>query len=103
MIKINNMPTVISEVYPFIVDQYTFERMQQMNDDINFSNYKEFLEFNIKCIDELTDDDKNWLLALCKKLKSSMIHLVDTEHCVEFDADTFYFNHNKKLCITNPR
>jgi hypothetical protein len=97
------MTQVISDVYPFIVDQYSFERMQQMNDDINFSNYKKFLEHNIKCIDELSDEDKNWLLLLCKKLKGSMIGLVDTEHCVEFTADSFYFNNNKKLCIANPR
>ena len=97
------MPTVISDVYPFIVDQYTFERMRDMNDDLNFSDYQEFLEFNVQCINELTDDDKKWLLTLCKKLKSNMIHLVDTEHCAEFDADTFYFNNNKKLCIANPR
>ena len=102
-IKINNMPTIISEVYPFIVDHYTYERMQHMNDNVNFSTYQEFLEYNIKCIDELSPDDQMWLLTLCKKLKSSMIHLVDTEHCGEFTADTFYFNNNKKLCIVNPR
>jgi hypothetical protein len=103
MIKINNMPTIISEVYPFIVDQYTFERMQDMNNDINFSTYQEFLEYNIKCIDELSSEDQMWLLTLCKRLKSRMIHLVDTEHCAEFYADSFYFNQNKKLCIANPR
>jgi len=97
------MAQVISSVYPFIVDQYTFERMKQMKDDVNHSSYQEFLAFNIQCINELTDDDKSWLIVLCKKLKANMISLVDTEHCQEFEADTFYFNNKKKLCIANPR
>jgi hypothetical protein len=97
------MAQAISSVYPFIVDQYTFDRMKNHNDDINNLTYQEFLAFNIQCINELTDDDKTWLMVLCRKLKSNMICLVDTEHCQEFEGDTFYFNNKKKLCITNPR
>ena len=97
------MAQPITNVYPFIVDQYTFGRMKNHNDDINHSNYQDFLAFNIQCINELTDDDKTWLMVLCRKLKSKMICLVDTEHCQEFEGDTFYFNNKKKLCITNTR
>ena len=97
------MSQVISDVFPFIIDEYSFDRMRDMNEDLDFSNYKKFLEHNIQCINELPDDDKMWLHTLCKKLKSKMINLVDNEHCVEFGADSFYFNKNKKLCISNPR
>jgi hypothetical protein len=97
------MAQAISQVYPFIVDQYTFDRMKNIRDDVNHSSYQEFLTFNIQCINELTDDDKTWIIGLCKKLKSNMICLVDTEHCQEFEGDTFYFNNQKKLCIANPR
>ena len=96
------MAQAISSVYPFIVDQYTFDRMKDMKTNV-IQSYQEFLSFNIQCINELTDDDKTWLIVLCQKLKSNMIRLVDTEHCQEFEGDTFYFNNKKKLCITNPR
>ena len=97
------MAQVISQVYPFIVDQYTFERMKEITNDVIHSNYQEFIEFNIQCINELSNDDKTWLIVLCKKLKANMICLVDTEHCQEFKGDSFYFNNEKKLCIANPR
>jgi hypothetical protein len=93
------------ELIPFIVQKYTFERMQSYNDEIkkHFKNYDTFKGHNIECLNKLSSDEILWLKTFCKMLKDKKINIVDEESCVEFWAYGFYFNHEKKLCIINPR
>jgi hypothetical protein len=93
------------ELVLFIVDKDTFERMRSYNDEINkhFKNYDTFKGHNIECLNKLSSDEILWLKKMCEMFKDKKIKLVDEESCVEFTAHCFYFNHEKKLCITNPR
>jgi hypothetical protein len=93
------------ELTKFIIDRYTFERLVDLAEihKYPFDTYSSFYDHNIKCISDLTDTNKEWLLTLCNKMKDRMINLVDEESCVEFEAHAFYFNAKKELCITNPR
>jgi hypothetical protein len=89
----------------FIIDKDTFQRLVNLNriKESPFDSYSNFYDHNMKCIGDLIDSDREWLLTLCNKMHSKMINLVDEESCVEFQAYAFYFNAEKKLCITNPR
>ena len=93
------------ELTKFIIDQLTFERLVDLNEIHKnpFDTYSNFYDHNIKCISNLNDADREWLVTLCNKMKDRMICLVDEESCVGFEAHAFYFNADKKLCITNPR
>ena len=93
------------ELTKFIIDKYTFKRLIDLNKihKYPFDTYSNFYDHNMRCISDLTDANKEWLLTLCNKMKNRMISLVDEESCVEFEAYEFYFNPEKKLCITNPR
>ena len=107
------------EIEDYLVSEYTFERMKS---DSNMSHilkisksYSTFLKWNIDCINELSDKDKEWVTGLCKRIGGNQINLMDEESCVAFEAYKIYFddgydhNHthnfdeNKKICIVNPR
>ena len=66
-------------------------------------SYNEFVRWNTECIRGLTDDDKEWLVGLCKRLKKNTISLMDLESCAVFVGDCIYFDTNKNLVIANPR
>lgn len=99
------------EIEDYIVSEYTFERMKSdLNSDSNMSHilkisksYTSFLKWNINCINELSDKDKEWVTGLCKRIGDNQINLMDEESCVAFEAYKIYFDENKKICIVNPR
>jgi hypothetical protein len=103
--------TTQDEIEDYIVSEYTFERMKSdLNSDSNMSHilkisksYTSFLKWNINCINELSDKDKEWLTGLCKRIGDNQINLMDEESCVAFEAYKIYFDENKKICIVNPR
>lgn len=92
----------------FIIDDDSFQRMQSLisGEDkgwLEGMTYAEFLEWNINCINELSDEDDAWLTGLCKRLKRNRIILQDMESCCQFNADSFYFDCDKNIVIVNPR
>ena len=97
------MTNMMDLIYSSIASKYTFDRKKDDDDKFTFETYDEFVTFNKNCINEQTDDNKLWLYKLCQMIKGDKINLVDEESCVEFTAHCFYFNHENKLCITNPR
>ena len=92
----------------FIIAEAEFERMQY---DVTGHpvpwfedmDYSEFLEWNNKCIYELTNEEDAWLVRLCGLMKNDRILIQDMESCIQFQADSFYFNQDKKIVIVNPR
>lgn len=66
-------------------------------------DYDEFLQWNKECICELSNEDDAWLVGLCGRMKNQRIMLQDMESCVQFVADSFYFDRNKNIVIVNPR
>jgi hypothetical protein len=96
---------IISEIMSYLPDQHDFQRMTEFrckNVD-TIQSYQEFLSWNQKCINYLTQDERNWVLGLCQKIKRYKISLMDLESTAVFDAFKIYYCQNKNLCIVNPR
>jgi hypothetical protein len=89
-----------------MLDKDDYRRMIQTEEcdeiDKNLS-YTQFLDWNIKCIDELSDEDKLFLRILCNKISNKNIGQMDLESCVVFTTCSIFFDKNKKLIIVNPR
>jgi hypothetical protein len=89
----------------FIPNVYDYKRMvaYEYADNIGDETYDDFLQWNIKCIMEYSDDDYNFLVKLCEKIGIDKIGQMDMESCVVWDSSGIFFNKNKKLVIYNPR
>jgi len=94
----------------FIVPECYFDRMKHEHESCSDyrglytdMSYDEFVSWNIKCINELSNEDIVWLSGLCKRIKENIIILQDMESCVRFTADSFFFDCSKKIVIVNPR
>ena len=66
-------------------------------------SYDQFIQWNIKCIIESTDDDKLFFKMLCNKIINNDIGQMDLESCSVFDTCSVFFSTNKKLIIVNQR
>ena len=89
----------------FIIDTYDYERMlaTECSSIDRTRTYAQFIEWNRKCIDELVDAERNFLLQLCNKINTNKISLMDLESCAVFKAHKIYYDRRKNLCIVNPR
>ena len=89
----------------FVVDAHSYARMQSQDysgvDDS--MQYAVFLDWNFKCINSLTEDERNWVLKLTQMIKGEKLNMLDLESCVSFNASKIYYDVNKKLCIVHPR
>jgi hypothetical protein len=86
----------------FIINSYTYDRMNDMENGDTPLSYSEFYEWNVKCLNE-SPDDLAWLTGLCNRMTSSKIYLMDEESCAKFSAYAFYFDNAKNIVIVNPR
>ncbi len=64
--------------------------------------HQEFEIWNYQCIDELSSEDKTWLIRLCSHIISDRIVTQDMSTCERLSADRFYFDYDKKFVIVNP-
>jgi hypothetical protein len=87
----------------FIIDKWDFKRIKELDKIDENINYEEFINWNIKCINELSNKETIWLLNLCNNIQNNKINLVDLESCCSFEASNFYFDNHKNICIVNPR
>ena len=87
------------------LEKYDYERM--INYDCSKINkelsYDQFIQWNIKCIIELSDDDKLFFKMLCNKIINDDISQMDLEPCSVFDTCSVFFSTNKKLIVVNQR
>ena len=100
-LNINN--NIETQFKKFIINEYSFERMIDSGTKVNFTDYNEFVKWNIKCINELSPEKKYWLYNLCQQINNKEINLMDEESCAIFTASKIFFNEEKTLCIMNPR
>lgn len=89
------------DIMDFIIDECTYERLQQYG-DYEGGTFSEFITWNRKCIADLGDEDRAWIMSLCKRIKNNLISLMDSMYCMQHDATNIYFDTNKRLCIVNP-
>ena len=99
----NNLGNIKAKFEKFIINNYSFTRMIDSGTDVNFKDYSKFIEWNIKCINELSPEKQDWLFNLCQQINNQEINLMDEESCAIFTASKIFFNDEKTLCIMNPR
>ena len=86
-----------------ILDEGTFERLRDLNEDYQLLTYEEFYDWNNKCYNELSSDDKTWLQVLIKRIRKGQIKQVDLEDCGEWESEAVYFDLMSNICIMHPR
>jgi hypothetical protein len=89
----------------FVVDAHSYARMQSQDysgvDDS--MQYAAFLDWNLKCINALSEEERNWVLTLTQMITKHKINMLDLEPCVSWSASNIYYDMDKKLCIVHPR
>jgi hypothetical protein len=91
------------DISTFILDEGQFERMKyndKFPEDMTFADFK---MWNLQCIVSLSDEERIWLVELCKRLSQKRIRLMDEESSAVFTAENIYFDNKKNIVITNPR
>jgi hypothetical protein len=66
-------------------------------------SYNDFFLYNKTCLEDLSLDDVNWVWGLCKRLNRNKIGTMDMEDCGIWNADTIFYDQEKKLVIVHPR
>lgn len=84
---------------------YDYDRM--INNECSEINtnlsYNQFLEWNIKCIIESSDDDRLLFKILANNIINKKIGQMDLESCAVFESFSLFYDSNKILIIVNPR
>lgn len=91
------------DISKYLVGEYTFERMQSYGDYDEFASFDEFMEWNLQCIADLDDDDRIWLMGLCKRISKKAISMMDEEYCSSRDVSNIYFDKKKNVHVVCPR
>jgi len=97
--------SVTNTIMSFVVDAHSYARMQSQDysgvDDS--MQYAAFLDWNLKCINALSEEERNWVLTLTQMITKHKINMLDLEPCVSWSASNIYYDMDKKLCIVHPR
>ena len=88
-----------------IVDDYDYERMQDYTCDAieEGKSYEEFVEHNMAVVDMLSDEDCDFFINVCNKIKGGKLHQMDLERCSVFRTSRVFFDKQGGLVIVNPR
>ena len=88
-----------------IVPECYYERMldQECKGIYQEETYHSFLAWNKSCLEELPFEDVNWVWGLCRRLNKAEIGMMDMECCGIWEADTIFYDRNKRLVIVHPR
>ena len=95
----------VNSILAYVIDADDFYRMQESERhgfDADMT-YSEFLEFNLQCINRLSEDERAWVWGLCQRIRHEDISMMDLESCAVFNACAIYYSIDEKLCIVNPR
>ena len=101
--KICTYDNIKQKFKKYIIGDYSLSRMDELDKPPSYKNYSEFIDWNMKCISELSEEKQNWLYELCIQINNNEIKLMDEESCAIFTACNIFFDKDKKLCIMNPR
>jgi hypothetical protein len=88
-----------------IIDEHIFKRIRDYGygDGFPFKTYKEFMEWQDKCLIEMRSDDYNWICGLCSRVSNGKVSLMDEDTCVTSQAVQIYFDDNRNVVIMNTR
>lgn len=95
----------IHSIVAYVVGERDYRRMvdNECSGIVLDQSYAAFLDWNAKCITELSESDRAWVWTLCQQLGKRSIKLMDMEPCSVFTAYGIYYTSDKTLCIVNPR
>ena len=82
-----------------------YDRMihHECNKINNKLSYNQFLEWNIRCIIESSDDDRLLFKILANNIINNKIGQMDLESCAVFESFSLFYDTKKRLIIVNPR
>ena len=89
----------------YLINSHEYSRMQ-VNEYSNVDDsmpYSKFLEWNAKCIAELSEEDRKFLDEVIQRIDKNKINILDLEFCTSREATNIYFDMKKKLNIVCPR
>jgi hypothetical protein len=88
-----------------IIDEYVFNRILHYGYEnrFPFKVYTEFMEWQQKCLAEMSADDYNWISGLCRRIRNRKVRLMDEETCVDTEAGIMYFDPDRNIVIISPR
>jgi hypothetical protein len=88
-----------------IVDEYDYDRMIAYDCDgiDDKKSYDEFVEWNIKCLKESSEEDLIFFKSLYNKISNSKMSQMDLESCAVWDSYKVFFAKNTNLVIVHPR
>jgi hypothetical protein len=94
-----------ASILAYLLEDCEFERMQYMNPKNveGIDDYAAFVEWNARCVANLSDEMLAVLTGVCTLLKNDALKMSDMEDCGEWGASGFYFNAKKQLVIVHPR
>ena len=89
----------------FIIDDYDYQRMIDLDYDgiDEKKSYDEFLEWNITCLKEYSNEEYIFFKVLCQKIDKQQIEQMDMESCLGWKTYSLFFDINKNLVIVHPR
>jgi hypothetical protein len=80
----------------YLIEEPTFNQIKAKDGAyVNFT-YQDFVRWNLNCINQLSNDDYEWTVGLCKRL-NKLKHM-DLRHTVTVTR-RIYYTLNKELCI----
>ena len=90
------------DISQFIINSAAFARLQDYSGEYDGFTYGGFLDWNRRCINDLSADDYIWIAGLCNRIMNRKISLTDETYFSRF-ATSIYFDQDKRICIMNPR
>ena len=81
-------------------DRYGVPKDDDSDED---TMYQRFREWNLKCLNDMYEDDFEHLEWLCDRIANKKVRNLDMEDCGEFLTEGIYFNEDKELVVYNGR
>ena len=91
------------QIFNRMVGTYAYyDRMRNIKEVKEFESYDQFIEHNIKCVNETKDDDIEFISKLIDRVSCEKLLLSDSSSFIEWDSCVIYFNKQKILVIMHP-
>jgi hypothetical protein len=81
-------------------DRYGVPKDDDSDED---TMYQRFREWNLKCLNDMYEDEFEHLEWLCDRIANKKVRNLDMEDCGEFLTGGIYFNEDKELVVYNGR
>ena len=97
---------LVHRILANVVPECYYERMLgERSDGIDSAmSYNEFFLYNKGCLEDLSHEDLSWVSGLCNRLnRGNCIGMMDMEDCGIWNADSIFYDLDRKLVLVHPR